>query len=98
MRRVRSIHAMRAAASGIGVSFVLLVVSLYFIGREVWVARVFENMPSAGHVTAVLRFFASAFITTDAAVQALTLLSAIAVLWLLRELVRLLSLQSARYA
>lgn len=88
MRRVRTIHALRAAAGGAGLSFLALVASLYLIGREVWVARVWENMPSLAHTDAFLRFFAQAFLHTHLLVQALILVTIFAAVWLLRELGR----------
>jgi hypothetical protein len=93
MRRVRRIHALRAAASGVGASFVVLAGSLYFIGREVWVARVFQNMPRVENVSAVFRFFTSAFLSTDFAVQVLVMLCAAAGVWLVREMARVVSVQ-----
>lgn len=97
MRRVRTIHALRAASAPIGASFLVLAGSLYIIGREVWVARVFQNMPRIEDVAAVARFFTSAFLTTDVVVQALTLLTLIAALWLVREVGKLLLIPT-RYA
>jgi hypothetical protein len=85
MRRVHRIHTLRAVLGSAGASFFLLAASLYFIGREVWVARVFENMPHSSDALAIVRFFVEAFVTTDVAVQAFTLLSALAFAWMLRE-------------
>ena len=90
MRRVYTIHALRAAAGGAGASIIVLIASLYLIGREVWVARVFQNMPNLSHISEDLRFIASAFTHTELAVQVLTLLSLAAFVWLLRELARVL--------
>jgi len=90
MRRVKTIHALRAASGGAGVSVLVLIASLYLIGREVWVARVLQNMPSSAHIGENLRFIAGAFAHTEFAVQALTLLCAAAFLWLLREIARVL--------
>jgi hypothetical protein len=97
MRRVRTIHTLRAVTGTLAASFVLLAVSLYLIGREVWVARVFENMPRLEDAAAVARFFTAAFLTTEFAVQALVILSLIAGVWLLRGIGKLLA-QPARYA
>lgn len=98
MRRVHRIHTLRALLGGAGASLAVLAASLYFIGREVWVARVFENMPHSADVLAVARFFTEAFITTNVIVQALILLSAVAFLWMLREASKLLSLSTYRFA
>ena len=45
MRRVRTAHRLRPFFSMGAVAFVVAVLALYGIGREVWVARVFENSP-----------------------------------------------------
>jgi hypothetical protein len=88
MRRVRFAHAVRPFVSNAAGAFVLLGVSLYMLGREVFVAQVFRNMPS--DFAAVLRFVEAAFLNTTFVVQALTVLAAIAGLWLTREFFRLL--------
>lgn len=97
MRRVRTIHALRAATGTLAVSFALLGVSLYLIGREVWVARVFQNMPRIENVAAVARFFTAAFLSTDTIVQVLTILSLIAAIWFVRGIGKLF-VQPMRYA
>lgn len=91
MRRVRTIHAVRPLTGGTAVAVVLLGVSLYAIGRMVFVAQVFRNMPAVGDVSAVLRFFLSAFLHTDFVVQVLTLLVTAAALWMVRDIARVLS-------
>lgn len=98
MRRVRAIHALRSAASGIGASVIVLIASLYLIGREVWVARVFQNMPRLAEVGAFLRFCTYAFARTDVSVQALILLTIAAGVWFLRESVRLVAAEPVRFA
>lgn len=98
MRRVRTIHMLRTAGSGVGASFLVLTASLYFIGRQVWVSQVFSNMPSLEHGAAVARFFAAAFASTDTLVQVLVLLSAFATMWMVREGGRILSMRQMRYA
>ena len=98
MRRVRTIHALRSASTGAGASVLLLVLSLYLIGREVWVARIWHNMPSIVDVGSFTTFFTYAFTHTRFSVQVLTLLVIFAVLWLAREYIRLLTLPSSRYA
>lgn len=101
MRRVRTIHTLQSAASGVGAAVLLLLLSLYLIGREVWVARVWENMPNIAHVRAFTQFFTYAFTHTHFSVQILILLSVFALLWLLREIARffLLNLpRTQRYA
>jgi hypothetical protein len=90
MRRVRTIHALRTSATGAGISVLMLIASLYFIGREVWVARVFQNMPRITDVPAVLRFGIAAFSHTHPVVQILVLFVFAAVLWFFRETYRVI--------
>jgi hypothetical protein len=90
MRRVRTIHTLRPFVSGVALASVLAVLALWGIGREVWVARVFENMPSIAHVTAVAEFFALAFVHTRFVVQALTLTTLAAVLYAVYDAARLM--------
>ena len=81
LRRARFIRALRVATSGTVVAAVLALGSLYAIGREVWVARVIENMPSPANLAAFVRFFEVAFLNTTFVVQTLSLLAMFAVLW-----------------
>lgn len=97
MRRVHAVHTMRLIART-GSSVVLLTASLYALGREVWVARVFQNMPSPSDLPAAFSFFISAFMGTHVVVQ-LTILVAIAsMVWLLREVWRIVDTQSLHLA
>lgn len=73
-----------------------LAVSLYLIGREVWVARVWENMPSLVHLNAVARFFIYAFLHTHLIVQVLILITAFASVWVVRECARVLQISVPR--
>ncbi len=91
MRRVRTIYAVRKAASGTTLSIAALAVSLYFIGREVWVARIWENAPSLAHLDAFARFVTYAFTHTDISVQAFFVISIFALVWLAREVARVIS-------
>lgn len=81
MRRVRIMYAIRASAPVLAASF-LFVLALWGIGREVWVAKVFENMASSADV---LSFLLDAFVHTDIAVQALSILALGAFIWLARS-------------
>jgi hypothetical protein len=94
MRRVRVIHAVRAFFIPVssGLAFML---ALWGIGREVWVAKVFENMPAVADMPAVLSFFASAFLHTDFAVQILSILAAASVAWLAYGIARALRAATA---
>lgn len=93
MRRVRTIHAVRPLTSTTALSTVFLLGALWGIGRQVWVAQVFQNMPSLADVGAVGRFAVAAFLHTEFIVQALTVLAVFAAVWLVRDGVR-----SLRYA
>lgn len=89
MRRVRAIHATRLFAAP-AASALALVIALWGIKREVWVAKVFENMPALTDVPAVLSFYASAFLGTGLSVQLLCILLAASALWLASEFAHLL--------
>lgn len=93
MRRVRTIHALRASATGASISILMLIASLYFIGREVWVARVFQNMPNITDLPAVLRFAFAAFSHSHPIVQILVLFVLTAALWFLREAYRVIRIR-----
>ncbi len=97
MRRVRTIHHVRPLFSNAVLAGGLFVISLYVIGREVFVARVFENVSSVKGTVAVGKFFLEAFVSTEVIVQALVLLSGIAFLWLLRELAHTLRTPSPQF-
>ncbi len=84
MRRVRIMHATRAYAPML-VASVLFIVAVWEIAREVWVARVFENMPSYADVPALLNFFADAFVNTEIVVQVFSILALGALVWLARS-------------
>ena len=72
MRRVRTVYVVRSLApvvSGFGV----FALALWGIGREVWVAKVFENMPAVQDISAVIDFSVRAFVGTEPQVQVLVL-------------------------
>lgn len=98
MRRIHRIHTLRAIVNSTVAAGALVVASLYFIGREVWVARVLQNMPRLEDVAAVARFFTYAFMHTNIIVQGLVFCAVAASLWLLSELSKTISLYSPRYA
>lgn len=91
MRRVYIIRALRPVISMGAFSATVFVLALWGIGREVWVARVFENMPHSGDAFAVTRFYAAAFGHTDLVVQALTLAMFASVIYIARESARFIS-------
>lgn len=96
MRRVRTIRALRFVLSGATVSCLLFVVALWGIGKEVWVARVFQNMPQPSDFFAVSKFYLFAFQNTHLLVQTLSLLALGSLLYLARETARLVVTLSMR--
>jgi hypothetical protein len=96
MRRVRAVHSMRPFVSGAGFAALVVLFALWGIGREVWVAKVFENAPHQDLIAAG-RFFLSAVIGTRLVVQALIAVALAATIYLARETARLLA-SLARFA
>jgi len=96
MRRVRAIHAMRLAAAPLSAALVLFA-ALWGIGRAVWVAKVFENMPALSDVPGVLSFYIHAFLGTGVLEQALLLTATAALLVLFVSALRSLG-QEMRFA
>lgn len=80
MRRVRTIAILRPFFSGAALALVVVVLALWGIGREVWVARVFSNGPQdfLGHS----EYLFYAFTHTRLLVQALVLVSVSALVYL----------------
>ena len=96
MRRIYAIRTMKLAAAPLA-ALVALAVALWGIGREVWVAKVLENMPALSDVPGILAFGTTAFIQTDLMVQTLSILLIAAILWLASELAHTLK-QTFRFA
>ncbi len=90
MRRVRLIRILALIISTAMLAVLTAVAALWGIGREVWVAHVFQNMPSMSNIGALLNFWVSAFLNTHLIVQALTVLTFISLLFLARETTRFL--------
>ena len=82
MLRVRTVHATRRIFSNTTLSAIVFVLALWGIGREVWVARVFQNAPSLTNIAAATRFFLYAFLDTRFIVQTLTIFAVGALVWL----------------
>jgi hypothetical protein len=97
MRRVRTVHSMRPFVSGAGVAALVVLFALWGIGREVWVAKVFENAPHQDLIAAG-RFFLSAVMGTRLIVQALIAAALAATIYLARETARLLGVLAVRSA
>ena len=100
MRRVRTLRRLRLFFNELTASCFLLLLTLYGLGREVWVARVFQNMPSSGDVFAMVQFYLSAFLRTELVVQVLSLIIFASLLYLVREIARRISfvLERSTYA
>ncbi len=84
MTRVHTIRILRTILNTTTLSIALFVVSLWGIGREVWVARVLKDEPalSPSNTIAFAHFYLSAFLETRFIVQALVLLTIAAFVWL----------------
>lgn len=95
MKRVHAVHSLRMLFSNASLALVLFALALWGIGREVWVAHVFQNAPHQGILEAA-RFFAYAFIDTRLIVQTLCLAALFALAWLMRDLLRAAQFSLAR--
>ncbi len=91
MRRVRLIRMLTLVISTVTLVVITVVAALWGIGREVWVAHVFENMPSATHGGAFFAFWLTAFTHTRLIVQALTILTGVSLIFLVREITRFIA-------
>jgi hypothetical protein len=89
MRRVRLIRILGLIISTGVFAALAFVAALWGIGREVWVARVFENGPQ--DFLGRLSYWGYAFLHTRFIVQALSLASLASLLFLVREVARFLS-------
>ena len=89
MRSVRRVRILRFVFSSITASCILLLLALWGIGREVWVARVFQNGPQnfIGHSF----YLVYAFEHTRLVVQSLVLLTFASLIYLAREIARAIS-------
>jgi hypothetical protein len=88
MSRVYTIHVFQKVFNAAVFSVVVFVLALWGIGREVWVARVFQNAPSLTNFAALSHFYLAAFLDTRLVVQVLALLALGALVWLGYNLVR----------
>ena len=86
MRRVHRISVLRIVVSGTVFAVTLALLTLYGIGREVWVARVFENGPQGLGAHALYLMYA--FEHTRFVVQTLAVTCVGSFVYLARELVR----------
>ena len=97
MRRVRLIHALSPLMTAGSFAALLLLLALYGIGREVWVAHVLANMPPLFQIGDVARFAVAAFVNTRFVVQVLSVVALGAFIWVMRDLVRLLPLTQRQH-
>ena len=86
MRRVRLIRIFALVISTVTLAVLALTAALWGIGKEVWVARVFENAPSG--IADLPQFYLAAFLHARLIVQALTVLTLASFIFLIRETVR----------
>jgi len=89
MRRVRTVRVLRLVFSGATASCLLLLLALWGVGREVWVAKVFANGPADFFGKSGYLWYA--FSHTRLIVQALTFLTLASAAYLARAFVYTLS-------
>ena len=94
MRRVYRISWLRIVISGSVFSLALALLTLYGLGREVWVARVFDNGPD--DLIGQAFYLIYAFEHTRFVVQGLVVICIASFLFLARELARLLTNANVR--
>ena len=95
MGRVRAIHVLQMFLTTTALSVVAFAVSLWGVGREVWVSRVLQNEPaisfthlSLTNISAFVHFYISAFLDTRFVVQVLVVLSVMAFAWFAYSAIR----------
>jgi hypothetical protein len=76
MSRVRTIHVLRSLFTSTSLSVAAVIFSLWGVGREVWVSRVFADMPS--------------LINTRFIVQILIVIMLAASVWFVRNIVQMI--------
>ena len=89
MRRVHLIRILGLVISTAVFAVLTFTAALWGIGKEVWVARVFQNAPA--DLARLPNFFFAAFLHASLIVQALTLLTLASFIFLARETLRVLS-------
>lgn len=87
MHRVHLIRILKLIISTVVLAVLTAVAALWGIGKEVWVARVFENAPP--NLDDLPNFYIAAFTHTNLIVQALTLLTLASLIYLAVETARL---------
>ena len=94
MRRVRLIRLLALVISTATLAVLTFVAALWGIGKEIWVAQVFQNAPA--NIVDLPRFYLDAFMHARLIVQALSVLTLISLFFLAREMVRFISSSSVR--
>jgi hypothetical protein len=88
MRRVRLIRLLTLIISTVMLAVITTVAALWGIGREVWIAHVFQNMPEVTHGSEFVTFWMTAFTHTRLLVQVLVVGTVASLLFLIREIAR----------
>lgn len=93
MRRVYIVRMLRLFLSSCVLSIFALGVTLWFIGREVWVVKVFTNGPHdfLGHA----RYLVYAFVHTHFVVQFLAFVALVASIYIAHTIARVVQMQIA---
>ncbi len=86
MRRVHLIRILKLVISTVVLAVLTALTALWGIGREVWVARVFQNTPE--NLLGLPQFYLAAFANTSLIVQTLTILTLFSLMFLAYETVR----------
>ena len=89
MRRVHIIRILWLILSTVTLAIITLLFALWGIGKEVWVAKVFQNAPD--DFTHLPNFFVSAFGHTRFVVQILAILTFTSFIYLVRATTRAIS-------
>lgn len=97
MAGVGAVYAARQLAGTTALKLYVCVLSLWGLGKLVFVERVQQNLAQVGWENS-LQFFADALLNTDVAVQVVFAAFVVAGLWLARDLVRMSGGSSARFA
>jgi hypothetical protein len=87
MRRILLIRILRLVISTAVLAVLTTIAALWGIGKEVWVARIFENAPP--NIGDLPNFYLAAFMHTHIIVQILTVLTLASLIYLAWEIVRL---------
>lgn len=89
MRRVRIIRVLHPLISLESFAVLVLMLTLWGISREVWIARVLQNAPN--DLLQLPSFYVAAFSHTRIIVQAFTILTLVSIVYLARETARTIS-------